>query len=579
MNCLTWNIRGLRDPESQRRLHTYIRQKKIKLLAILEPMIELDSRSMSRRFEFSNVISNKSGHIWVFSAEDVQVDCLTDHDQFLHIRCSANFLSSDLLYSFVYAKCSYLERRILWDALIEAKPLTGPWLVGGDFNVVRDAAECHGTSGGRRLAMEEFNNFILHSGIMDAGFVGSNFTWSNKSIWKRLNRVLISPDWGDHFNSIRVEHLPRSVSDHSPLFVSAPVFARGPSSFRFQSMWTSHPNFPLTVRLNWNLPCEETGMRRLLFKLKRLKGHLRWWNKDIFGNIFEAIARAETMVRNAEGVCENDPSPANWSNLDCYKAELARVTAMEWEFWKQKASCNWMADGERNSKLFHNMVKKKHSTNKIFRIWDEGTCITSPTLIQQSGADYFQKLLTGDPIVLAKPDFSDFRPLITDRENDILVDLPSLDEVSSVVFSISKDSAAGPDGFSSAFYQSCWEFIKHDVLNAVVDFFQGAPMPQGFTATTISLIPKVEGAQRWADFRPISLCNVSNKIISKLLYSRLSHLVGRLISPNQSGFIPVRNIADNILLAQELTHSLNLPTRGGNVILKLDMAKAYDRVQ
>ncbi|XP_073031340.1 uncharacterized protein [Primulina eburnea] len=104
-------------------------------------------------------------------------------------------------------------------------------------------------------------------------------------------------------------------------------------------------------------------------------------------------------------------------------------------------------------------------------------------------------------------------------------------------------------------------------------------MPQGFTATSITLIPKVLGAQAWSDFRPISLCNVTNKIISKLLYSRLKVVAERLVSWNQSGFVPGRVISDNILLAQELTHSLSLPTRGGNVILKLDMAKAYDRVQ
>lgn len=75
----------------------------------------------------------------------------------------------------------------------------------------------------------------------------------------------------------------------------------------------------------------------------------------------------------------------------------------------------------------------------------------------------------------------------------------------------------------------------------------------------IMLISKIESAHAWSDFRHISLCNVTNKIISKLLYSRLSKVVGRHVSQNQSGFVPDRVIADNILLVQELTHSLNLP--------------------
>ncbi|XP_075497854.1 uncharacterized protein LOC142535307 [Primulina tabacum] len=509
MNFLIWNVRGLRSSESQQRLHAHVKDKRVKILAILEPMIDLDVRFMTRRFGFSRVISNSSGHIWVFFAEDVMVECLFYHTQFLHFRVSATFLPTTVFCSFVYAKCDYIERRQLWNSLLQVKPTHGPWLVGGDFN-------------------------------------GSSFTWTNKTIWKRLDRVFVSVDWGDHFHSIRVEHLIRTVSDHCPLFVSVPVFASGPSSFRFQSMWLRHHGFLQTVRLNWNLPCHLNGMPRLFVKLKRLKSHLKWWNKSVFGDLFAKLVEAEQAVRIAEADCEAAPSDLHWTSLSNCNADLARVTAMEADFWRQKAACRWLEDGERNTKLFHNMVKKKRVANKIFRIWDNGSCITSPELIQQSGAAFFQNLLTGDPFVLSCPDFSDFPLVISDLENANIAAPPSLEE---------------------------------DVFDAVLDFFRGSPLPQGFTATTITLIPKVMGAQAWSDFRPISLCNVTNKIISKLLYSRLKEVAERLVSWNQSGFVPGRVISDNILLAQELTHSLSLPTRGGNVILKLDMAKAYDRVQ
>ncbi|KAL0285570.1 UNVERIFIED_CONTAM: hypothetical protein Sangu_2773100 [Sesamum angustifolium] len=58
------------------------------------------------------------------------------------------------------------------------------------------------------------------------------------------------------------------------------------------------------------------------------------------------------------------------------------------------------------------------------------------------------------------------------------------------VFSIDKDSVAGPDGFSLAFYQACWEFIAKDIHEAVRDFFCGTPMLRSFKTTTIVLIPK-----------------------------------------------------------------------------------------
>ncbi|XP_075503964.1 uncharacterized protein LOC142541290 [Primulina tabacum] len=433
MNFLIWNVRGLRSSESQQRLHAHVKDKRVKILAILEPMIDLDVRFMTRRFGFSRVISNSSGHIWVFFAEDVMVECLFDHIQFLHFRVSATFLPTTVFCSFVYAKCDYIERRQLWNSLLQVKPAQGPWLVGGDFNVVRNSSECLGSS--------------------------------------------------------------------------VPVFASGPSSFRFQSMWLRHHGFLQTVRLNWNLPCHLNGMPRLFVKLKRLKSHLKWWNKSVFGDLFAKLAEAEQAVRIAEADCEAAPSDLHWTSLSNCNADLARVTAMEADFWRQKAACRWLEDGERNTKLFHNMVKKKRVANKIFRIWDNGSCITSPELIQQSGAAFFQNLLTGDPFVLSCPDFSDFPLVISDLENANIAAPPSLEE---------------------------------DVFDAVLDFFRGSPLPQGFTATTITLIPKVMGAQAWSDFRPISLCNVTNKIISKLLYSRLKEVAERLVSWNQSGFVPGR---------------------------------------
>ncbi|XP_073137349.1 uncharacterized protein [Henckelia pumila] len=458
-------------------------------------MIALDQRFMTRRLGFQRVLSNVSGHIWVFLADNVKAECVLDHAQFLHLRVAAPFLPTHVFCSFMYAKCDYTLRRDLWASLLQVKPVGGPWLVGGDFNVVRDASECLGSSGGRQLPMDEFNHFVLESALVDAGFEGSSFTWTNKSIWKRLDRVFVSVDWGDHFNSIRVEHLSRTVSDHCPLLVSAPVFARRPSSFRFQSMWTRHPGFLQTVRLNWNMPCSLQGMPRLFAMLKRLKGHLKWWNRDVFGNIFDKIAEAERSVRLAEAACEADPSEHSWTLLSRCNEELSRVTAMEADFWKQKAACNWLEDGERNTKLFHNMVKKKNVVNKIFRIWEDGNCLTSPGLIKQSGAAYFERLLTGDPFVLDLPDFSGFSSEISEEENHSFATAPSLEEVRAVVFSIPRDSVVGPDGFSSVFFQSCWDFVQHDVMDAVLDFFRGSLMPQGFTATTITLIPKVEGVQ------------------------------------------------------------------------------------
>lgn len=78
--------------------------------------------------------------------------------------------------------------------------------------------------------------------------------------------------------------------------------------------------------------------------------------------------------------------------------------------------------------------------------------------------------------------------------------------------------------------------------------------------------------------RPISLSNFINKILSRVLHDRLGDILTRLVSVNQSGFVKGRNITENILLAQKIVSDIGKRGKPSNVIIKLDMAKAYDRV-
>lgn len=103
-------------------------------------------------------------------------------------------------------------------------------------------------------------------------------------------------------------------------------------------------------------------------------------------------------------------------------------------------------------------------------------------------------------------------------------------------------------------------------------------MPKYFTHVCLVLFPKTSNPNKLSEFRPISLSNFVNKDISKLLCLRLAPILRDLISSNQSEFVKGRSISENIMLAQNIIHHIKKPVIGGNVVLKLDMAKAYDRV-
>ena len=88
--------------------------------------------------------------------------------------------------------------------------------------------------------------------------------------------------------------------------------------------------------------------------------------------------------------------------------------------------------------------------------------------------------------------------------------------------------------------------------------------------TFLALIPKEVNPSTFDRFRPISLCNASYKIFSKLLANRIKPLLGKLISPLQGGFVKGRHILDNVIQVQEAMHS-SFRRKEKGMLIKLDM--------
>ncbi|XP_060972557.1 uncharacterized protein LOC133038424 [Cannabis sativa] len=123
--------------------------------------------------------------------------------------------------------------------------------------------------------------------------------------------------------------------------------------------------------------------------------------------------------------------------------------------------------------------------------------------------------------------------------------------------------------------------IGKDLVEAVLDCLNNGQDFSSINNTLIALIPKKQHAHSIQYFRPISLCNTLYKFISKVLANHLKIVLDKVVSPSQSAFVSGRVIFDNILLPQEVVHAINTRKHGrmGWVALKLDMAKAFDRVE
>ncbi|XP_050241121.1 uncharacterized protein LOC126690018 [Quercus robur] len=157
----------------------------------------------------------------------------------------------------------------------------------------------------------------------------------------------------------------------------------------------------------------------------------------------------------------------------------------------------------------------------------------------------------------------------------------TVEEVERAIKEMAPLKAPGPDGMPPLFYQTYWTEVGMDVSQAVLSCLNSGSLLKSINHTFITLVPKVQNLERVMDFRPISLCNVIYKIVSKVIANRLKPLLNSIISEAQSAFIGDRLITDNILIAFESLHHMKATCTGktGFMALKLDMSKAYDRVE
>ncbi|KAL8148945.1 hypothetical protein AgCh_006084 [Apium graveolens] len=104
--------------------------------------------------------------------------------------------------------------------------------------------------------------------------------------------------------------------------------------------------------------------------------------------------------------------------------------------------------------------------------------------------------------------------------------------------------------------------------------------PNELNFKNVVLILKKDNASCLKDLRPIALCNVLYKILAKVLSNRMKEVFPFIISENQSAFVKNRGITDNVLVVFQILHHMSCKKRGeeGEVALKLDIIKAYDRV-
>ena len=228
-------------------------------------------------------------------------------------------------------------------------------------------------------------------------------------------------------------------------------------------------------------------------------------------------------------------------------------------------------------------MKLRAARNEIKTIFREDGCSISD---QEEIKDYFcssfkdqrpigeQRIIPSDPLLAELPSLS---------ANHIeWISLPfTKEDIKIAAFSSKSLKSPGPYGIPPSFIQQNWEIVEESINKSVLGFLFSGHLLNEQNKTFITLIPKVERPQRVKEYKPISLCNTSYEIISKLLVNRLKPILKDLVGDFQNAFVPSRQMTDNCLIAHEVFNWIKKRKKRDSLRrhFESDLSKAHDRIR
>ncbi|CAN6691397.1 unnamed protein product [Malus baccata var. baccata] len=442
-------------------------------------------------------------------------------------------------------------------------PADIPWLCAGDFN---EFLWDHEKSGGVEVLYNRpryLETFMQATNLWDLDFNGPAFTWHGMRhghlVEERIDRALINGLWQDLWPNSLVTHKTVLGSDYCPFIIQSDSESmRGRRAFKFEAFWAKENDCDQVVRSCWNRQDPNEILVRWMKKINDCKSSLIRWSRNKFKKrgllIQELLHQLQELQRD-------------WrSNIEVIKQKsqlVDELRAQEESYWMQRSRVRWLREGDANTKFFHNSTLQRRRCNQIIKIKDElGNWVEQPGRVRKLVEDHFIQTFTTGGARNWGSLLDCISPRVMEDMNLALLKPVSEDEIKTAIFKMGGLKAPGPDGFQGIFYQSFWEHVYGDVCALVRELMQGSSSPTSLNATYIVLIPKVPHSETVSQFRPISLCNYSYKVLSKVMANRLKVILPMLISPSQNAFVAGRTAKQKFEMG-----------------VKLDMQKAYDRVE
>ena len=361
--------------------------------------------------------------------------------------------------------------------------------------------------------------------------------------------------------------------------------------FKFNRSWLNDPDFILWVSKRWpQLTPLSSGndLDLLTHKLRSLKKDVKGWIREK-SSIMESKSIkldkdiSSLLSGSSSGILSHEEQ-LSLTLLISKKKKLMDHILLTWQL---KSRAKWALYGDSNTKFFHTLASGRRNQNTIWSLLDdEGHSIEDETALKQLGQSHFAHIFRDDKqtCLLAQLKVVMLYPtMITHEEAPSLIQPITLSEIEGALNSFKKDRSPGLDGWPVEFYLHFFDLLGNELLSAVDCARVSGCIPPSLNSTFLALIPKKENPLTFADFKPISLCNLLYKLISKVIVVWLKPFLDSRISKEQYGFLKNCRIVEPIGIVQETLRTVKTKNTCETkntfaLVLKLDLVKAFNRV-
>lgn len=539
----------------------------------------------TQHFNFKPSIGASGGILTAWRHSSVEQISHSEDEYSITTLFSHQAMNVSFYVTNVYGPCEHAHKPLFLDSLSTiADSISGPWVILGDFNLLRDPSEKSNENFDATEA-DWFNSFINALGLQDIPLLDRLYTWSNNQASPtlcRLDRALVNLEWSQFFLDSVLSSSTRSTSDHVPIVLQASTSVPRSTTFRFNNHHLHHPDFPSLVIDSWSSVLEPADNSAALIckQIKRVRAVVK--------NGKKTEKKPSTIVKNCEIVInflDLVEEHRNLSSLELrlrslVKISLSHHTNVLATNWRQRGKIRDCVLGDDNTKYYQMCATIRLRKNQI-RVLDPGDVpVYSHAGKAQILHKFYSDLLGHVSPVVSTPNLHASLSLraLDSFQSESLIAPFSNSEIKCALWGMKNDSSPGLDGFGPAFFKFFWSTISPSIFSLLQDFFELRSDLLPINQSHIVLLPKKVGVTKPEHYRPISLQNCPLKIISKALTNRLQPLIPFLVHPDQTGFLKGRSISENFVYAAELVqtcHKRKIPA----VALKLDFRKAFDSIE